>query len=550
MNLLRSMFRQSRRTIVLVLAFSIASSGLSVLTIAFINERLLRTPPSLGPALLHYAGLLLALFAFTVAAHATMVRLAQRSMYELRRTLVKRVLDTDIERLEALGSARILASLSSDTGHITTALIAFPAAAYGATLSICGFGYLAWLSPRLFLATAAWIALVAAVSVAVLTRTYRHARAMRESEDGLYADYQAVIEGRKELALNRERARFVYEHEFEPNALRNREQTTRASILNGFNDAWINAMVLGAIGLSFFLAHGFAWASTGVAATYALTILFLRGPLTDVAHTIPVLVNAGVSLDKVNALELAEYQPAFEPAGVALPRDWTALSLEALTFRYPGAGEGFHVGPIDLTLRRGEVVFLVGGNGSGKSTIARLLTGLYRPRSGRIRIDGKVIRDTEMPSFRGLFASVFSDFHLFRQVLGPGGANADESEILEWLDTLDMTHKVSLERGALSDTRFSFGQRKRLALLLAVMEDRPILVLDEWAADQDPVFRRIFYTELLPVFKAAGKTVFAITHDEHYFHLADRVLKADGGQLFEYRTRHESALRPKEVTLR
>ena len=178
-------------------------------------------------------------------------------------------------------------------------------------------------------------------------------------------------------------------------------------------------------------------------------------------------------------------------------------------------------------------MFLVGGNGSGKSTLARLLTGLHRPAAGEIRLDGRVLQPHEWQAYRQLFASVYTDFHLFARLLGPAGTEVEESLVGQWLERLRLRHKVRFANGRLADTRFSQGQRKRLALMLAMLEGRDILILDEWAADQDPLFRRLFYRELLPQLKAAGKTVLAITHDDHYFDQADRLLKMDGGRLSE-----------------
>jgi putative ATP-binding cassette transporter len=199
---------------------------------------------------------------------------------------------------------------------------------------------------------------------------------------------------------------------------------------------------------------------------------------------------------------------------------------------------------VNLTLRRGETVFLMGGNGSGKSSLARLLSGLYRPSGGAILVDGQVIGSEDWMAYRQLFASVFTDFHLFAQLLGADGQNADRTDIEHWLEQLHMKHKVQLGAGHLLDTRFSQGQRKRLALMLALLEKRDILLLDEWAADQDPLFRRFFYRELLPMFKKAGITVFAISHDDQYFDLADRLVKMESGQLSELQgDRRENASR-------
>ncbi|MDV7214177.1 ATP-binding cassette domain-containing protein, partial [Azotobacter beijerinckii] len=214
---------------------------------------------------------------------------------------------------------------------------------------------------------------------------------------------------------------------------------------------------------------------------------------------------------------------------------WQRLELRGVVYRYPGEGDegGFDVGPLDVCIERGELLFLVGGNGSGKSTLARLLTGLYRPVAGQILLDGRPLDDTDWSAYRRLFSSVFTDFHLFARLLGPDGGEAEEGGPDHWLQRLHLAHKVRHAGGRLLDTRYSQGQRKRLALLLAMLEERDILVLDEWAADQDPLFRRLFYRELLPQLKAQGKTVLAITHDDHYFDQADRLLKMDGGRLVE-----------------
>jgi putative ATP-binding cassette transporter len=102
---------------------------------------------------------------------------------------------------------------------------------------------------------------------------------------------------------------------------------------------------------------------------------------------------------------------------------------------------------------------------------------------------------------------------------------------LRWL-ALD--HKVRVTDQRLSTTDLSQGQRRRLALLTAYLEDRPFYVFDEWAADQDPHYKQIFYTELLPELRARGKGVAVITHDDRYFHLGDRIVKLHDGQIVEF----------------
>jgi ABC-type siderophore export system, fused ATPase and permease components len=105
----------------------------------------------------------------------------------------------------------------------------------------------------------------------------------------------------------------------------------------------------------------------------------------------------------------------------------------------------------------------------------------------------------------------------------------DDAQAL--LAALQLTQKVTLKEGKFSTLALSTGQRKRLALLVAWLEDRPFYLFDEWAADQDPAFREVFYHQLLPALTARGKAVVVITHDDRYFHLADRCLKLEWGQL-------------------
>ncbi|WP_043307336.1 multidrug ABC transporter permease/ATP-binding protein [Pseudomonas sp. ML96] len=533
MKLLKLLFRDNRLPLSGIVLLSLCSAVLSVGVIAFINLRLIRLEGELATTLLSFLGLLALLMVCAGAGQVALHTLGHRFVYKLRRSLVRRVLDTDIERLEQIGGARILASLSSDIRNITIAFVYMPELTYGLILSIAAFSYLAWLSPALFGITAAWLGLTLLVGWFFVGKVNLHIRLLREAEDRLYEDYQAIIDGRKELALNRDRARLLYDEEFDRDARAYRDNVTRADIFNGLAGNWANAMVLGSIGLVFFCASGLGWASGEVAATFALTVLFLRAPMVATVAALPSLLAARISLDKLEALELAPETPE-----IAMPQglgDWQCLQLSSVEYRYPGEGDeaGFDVGPIDLELRRGELVFLVGGNGSGKSTLARLLTGLHRPAGGEIRLDGRTVQAHEWQAYRQLFASVYTDFHLFARLLGPAGVEVEESLVGQWLDRLRLRHKVKFAGGRLAGTRFSQGQRKRLALMLAMLEGRDILILDEWAADQDPLFRRLFYRELLPQLKAAGKTVLAITHDDHYFDQADRLLKMDGGRLFE-----------------
>ncbi|WP_423822826.1 multidrug ABC transporter permease/ATP-binding protein [Salinisphaera sp. SPP-AMP-43] len=528
MDLIRLIVRDYRLAFTGVMLASLANAGLGIGVIAFINQRLIATGDAALSALPQFFGLIVALLIIALVAQLGLTTLGHYFVFDLRSKLVKRILDTDIARQEAIGSAALLASLSADIRNITVAFVRLPELVQGTILTLASVVYLGWLSLPLLLVTAVWIVVTMGIGSWLVRRVYAHLAWVREAEDALYRDYETIINGRKELALNRERARDLYTSRYTAHAKDYRRHIIRADTFHLSANNWANIMMLGAIGLVFFLANGLGWANTTIAATYALTLLFLRTPMIGAVGALPPVLNAQVAFDKLAALDLTPYSPDFDthPA----PAGWQRIDLRRVRFAYDG---GFAIGPIDLSLARGELVFIIGGNGSGKTTLARLLCGLYRPDTGTIAIDDTPVADTERSTLRRLFSAVFTDFHLFDRLLGADGHGADDAFIDHWCHRLQLDGKLSREGSALLDTQLSQGQRKRVAMLAALAERRDILLLDEWAADQDPIFRRVFYHELLPAFRELGHTVVAISHDDSYFEAADRLLEMRDGHLYE-----------------
>ena len=210
--------------------------------------------------------------------------------------------------------------------------------------------------------------------------------------------------------------------------------------------------------------------------------------------------------------------------------------MRNIVFRYVDKSSEavFQVGPVDFTLRAGELVFITGGNGSGKSTFLKVLAGLYQPDSGEITLDGVRVDDSTRDAYRALIAAIFVDYHLFQRLYGI--ADPDPAELDRLLTQFRLRDKTRLTDGEFRTLDLSGGQRKRLALIVSLLEKRPILLLDEWTADQDPEFRRKFYDDLLPALKQAGETVVVITHDDRYLDELDlpaRRLRMDEGRFVE-----------------
>ena len=527
MELLSVVYKQYRWPFIAVIVLNLLSAALGIGMIAYINRELIVSINASAAVLPTFLGLLLLLMAVTLASQLALTLLGHHFVWKLRGQFIKRILDTHIQRIEQIGSAQLLASLTSDVRNITIAFVRLPELIQGIILTIGSAAYLAWLSPGMLAVTAIWLVVTIIGGWLLVSRVYNHLAKLREIEDSLYADYQTVINGRKELALNRSRAQQVYETVYQEDANAYRHHIVRADTFHLSAINWSNIMMLGAIGMVFFMANGLGWANTAVAATYSLMLLFLRTPMLQAVGALPTLLSAQVAFNKLRSFQLAEWREPFGAASAI--KEWQTLELRDVVFHY---GEnGFNVGPINLTLKRGELVFLIGGNGSGKSTLAMLLTGLYQQVSGTILLDGEAVTDLER--YRQLFSAVFTDVHLFDRLIGPDAQPANPALVQQWLERLKMQDKLKLEGNKVLNLELSKGQSKRLALLLAAVEQRDILLLDEWAADQDPHFRRIFYRELLPWLQQSGKTVFAISHDDHYFIHADRLLEMREGVLHE-----------------
>ncbi|WP_339882159.1 ABC transporter transmembrane domain-containing protein, partial [Vreelandella maris] len=325
MELLRLVFRHYRWPFLGAIALSLLSAGLGVGVIAFINQRLIEVG-SLA-ALPQFLGLLVVLLAVTLGTQLALTLLGHHFVFDLRSRLVKRILDTDIERLEQLGNSTLLASLSSDVRNITIGFVRLPELIQGVVLTLASVAYLAWLSPQMVVITVLWIAFTMGVGWWLVSKVYRHFHLVRESEDRLYKDYQSAIEGRKELALNRDRARRFFDERYTLNARDYRYHIIRADTYHLSANNWSNIMMLGAIGVVFFLSNGLGWANTTVASTFALTLLFLRTPLIQAVGAWPTLISAQVAFDKLSSLELAEYQPGFAVEDTLT--DWQRIELEA-----------------------------------------------------------------------------------------------------------------------------------------------------------------------------------------------------------------------------
>ncbi|MDP5218858.1 cyclic peptide export ABC transporter [Ruegeria sp. 2205SS24-7] len=288
------------------------------------------------------------------------------------------------------------------------------------------------------------------------------------------------------------------------------------------------------LGVVVFVVPSYTDISAGNLTKTATAVLFIIGPIGLVVQAVAVLGAAEASATRILGLEarLLEYAASSGEHASADPvrfAQFERIVLEDAEYEYPAKQdvEPFHLGPVNLHVARGEILFISGGNGSGKSTLMRILTGLYVPSAGRLKVDGRAISEVNAQDFRAQIASVLSDFHLFPELFGLRSVPAET--VAAQLRLFELEGIVGVEGARFTTLNLSTGQKKRLALVVALLEDRPLLVLDEWAADQDPHFRKKFYREILPKLKTEGKTIIAVTHDDAYFDVADRRIHLSEG---------------------
>ncbi|MBN3772777.1 cyclic peptide export ABC transporter [Burkholderia sp. Se-20378] len=533
--LLRRYLRTYRVALSATVLLSAASAGTTVAILAQINDLAAHTfvGPALGP-LFYGIGWLIALLASSAASQYLSARLGAHLVSQLRTELSQQLIRMSYEKL-IHRKHLVFGAFIEDIGQIAPLVLIVPLIAYNALLAIAGIAYLLILSIPLFGVLIAGLSVPLTLSWLLIWMTRSQFDVLRRSEEKVFEHLRAISEGKKEMSLNPMRAAHFTQALLQPAITRAQRQMTRVHLTMGLNQAWSSVMVYVSIFAVVYLGHGLLALPLSTVVPFVVGSFFLVGPLM---FLLQVGQQAGTGLASLRHLEYLglDLQSCLPPSATpashasAMPLDWRHIRAEAICYRFPSDSEEISsgIGPISLDVRRGESIFIVGGNGGGKSTLLLLLCGLLRPSSGQLLIDGHAVHD-DVHLYQRLFSGVFSDFFLFSHVLNAEGTCLPDERITEYLQQLELKAQVHARDGELSRLTLSTGQRKRLALLHCFAEDRDIVFFDEWAADQDPTFREHFYQVLLPELKAKGKTLFVISHDDRYFHLADRLIKLESG---------------------
>ncbi|SAL73644.1 cyclic peptide transporter [Caballeronia arvi] len=471
------------------------------------------------------------LLAMNYALNATTVVISN-FILQKRLNIARAVRSLDLEAYENIGPIRVDYAIGRDLQTIEEAAPTVIVLIYFVTQLLSSALYIGYLSLIAFAITLLFLS----VATFFYRSSYAYAEALSkeatELESAFRSSFDHLLRGFREIKMNARRDTDLFDNYIVQRALA--VQDLRVSSGRGFNrgQTLSDAFFYGLLGCMVFLTPYYI-SDTSTPAKIILVIVFSGGAIASLIQALPAVSRADLAVDRLDALEgeLDQAKRAAEAgAGGNKAELVHGITLSGVSYRYKnGDGQqGFAVGPCDLFIKAGEVTFIAGGNGSGKSTLINLITQLYAQDAGEVRWDATTVADDNAAAYRQLFSVIFSDFHLFDRLYGLDAAHDDLADLIR---EMDLSEKVHYKQGRFSTTDLSSGQRKRLAMVSALAEGRPVLIFDEWAADQDPQFRRYYYEKLLPRLKAAGKTIIAVSHDDRWFKAADKVIWMEEGKV-------------------
>lgn len=449
----------------------------------------------------------------------------------IRLDLYKRIMTAPIDVLEKLGSPKLIATITTDVGRIVFGARLIPDILVNIVTIIGLLGFLMYLNMEVF-----WF-VMGAITFGIITfqlpilASNFYFEQSRKKVDDLQEAIRGLIYGAKELKLNDVKSRTYFRDVLLSNEIDVRKSdkigNTIVQVASNYGDM-ISFFV---IGIVTFIFINYESISNEELVGVVMALLYITSPIAIVLNSLPQLVLAKVSMRKVNSI-FDEIQPEDICDNVVPLEAWNEISFSKVSYQYQtkNKSEAFKVGPVDFTINKSSITFIVGGNGSGKSTLSKLLTLHHAPTSGVIKFGKTIIDKSTIKSARQYISSIYSDYYLFDRLLD-GNHDSKKDEIQRYLKELGLDSKVVIENGHFSTLNLSDGQKRRLALLVAFLENKELYLFDEWAADQDPMFKNFFYYTVLPQLKNAGKAVVVISHDDRYFDIADKVITMENGIL-------------------
>ena len=482
-----------------------------------------------------FAALLLGFMYGTAKVTRSNVMGAQALIHKFKIKIMGQVFKSQLIKVNEVGRGEILQLLARDAHLVSQG--SFMLIGLGQSIVTVFFltiymAFVAWLAFFVIFVSMSLFTIVSLIGFGTSVKEIKQTVVKDAYVNTIFDDF---LSGYQEVKMDSRRARDITRHMIE----KSRESSRfKGEVMSEYLQfySYMQAFMFVVVGLLIYLVPEFSPDFSEHILQATTTSLFIVSSLNVVVQTMPSLTQVNLSARSLMDLEkrLSDEEAETASRQRELFSEFKSVTFRDICFDHTNVRTGtqFKLGPMSYEFEAGKVYFIRGRNGSGKTTMIRLLTGLYTPASGQIIFNGEqVVAQPSTSDYRDLFAVVFSDFYLFTKTYGLNHISDDE--VTELLKQFEIEAHVSVRDGEFSTVKLSTGQRKRLALVVALLCKKPILVLDEWAADQDPQFRKEFYDIIIPRLRALGKTVIAITHDDRYYSAADKVLSVSRGVLVE-----------------
>ena len=515
-----------------ILVFSVLDSATHLLLLATINYKI---GERLDNQYLEKYGLLI--FTGTIILSIVCARVLQNKiiiitnklLYKIETSLLNKLGKASLEDFENLGEEKVYTAIN-DANSLRSVPGIFIDVFNSLIIVICGLIYISLHS---------WKGALLITSIILILSLIYHKRnsslkslrnKLRDLQDSYYCYLKDLLAGFKQIKIDIDKNNNIF------NFIRyNRTESLNKKIR--ISQKYMNNELLGEyswffiLGLILFILPYFATINKSHLTAFIITVIYIVGPIGRLIAAINSIHRLKISMERLHEFEQGLSKVSFESRLINFADLFRSLSFRDVEYQYQKKEKDFSIGPLNIDILAGQIVFIVGSNGSGKSTFLKVLTGLYSPSRGHLLINNTT-HENYPAIIQNQIAAIFSDNHLLSENYNSFNYQSHPS-LSEYIDKLKLSLTLTLEKfGNLKDwqTKLSTGQKKRLAMILSLMEEKPILVLDEWASEQDPNLKKYFYTFFLPYLKSKGKTVIAVTHDSDFYWCADKVLQFDYGK--------------------
>lgn len=529
------MFKIKFKELIYIIFYAISNTILSFGIMYIINNTVSGKPDFQNDYMgIVFVSVIIYTYLLNISFQKWLNKLTYDILYKNEKLIFHKILKAPLLTLEKLGTQRfyttiedlrVFSTLPEIVTHTFNSLL---------MLILC-LVYLFTLSAPAAVVIVVLIVLVAFIYFFVINKMAPRVNKLRKYNEHYFKYVEDVIKGFKGFKLSSQRSDNLMNKFLSPN----RESAKELDFNVNYIFLSINLIsqygLYFVIGVILFVLPVFGLLNREDVITYVMILMFISGPINNLINMQKIYTRLFVGKKRIqqffNDFDIRIDENQSKEEDVFNVVDFEQINFSNIHFNYDSNAleNSFSLGPVNLSVNKGETIFIVGGNGSGKSTFINILTGLYRPSKGSIHLDELEV-DGESTKIQNLIAAVFTDNHIYSKNYDTYGLE-NNKKYQELLKIMELDKVIVDDKEDSARRNFSKGQSKRMSLIFALLEEKPILVLDEWAADQDPHFRKYFYEKLIPQLKQQGKTIIAVTHDDAYFKHADRILKFDYGQI-------------------